>query len=162
MLTTLIEIAVSIVPVFIFLGMLVIFDSFKLVKWQDILITIFIGCLAALVSLGINLIILAKSGVEQIAYVRYIAPIVEESTKALYIFYLLRRRKIGFMIDAAIYGFAVGAGFGLRIDIEYFVIRLDVGVPLRKPYLVNNSNWIFDNPGFWSDYVISFAIGYPF
>jgi len=119
MLTTLIEIAVSIVPVFIFLGMLVILDSFKLVKWRDILITILIGCLAALVSLGINLFILAKSDIEQIAYVRYIAPVVEESTKALYIFYLLRRRKIGFMIDAAIYGFAVGAGFAFIENLYY-------------------------------------------
>jgi len=67
-----------------------------------------------------------------------------------------------FEFDTFLKQIAVGAGFGLRIDIEFFVIRLDVGVPIRKPYLVNNSNWIFDNPGFWSDYVISFAIGYPF
>jgi outer membrane protein assembly factor BamA len=57
---------------------------------------------------------------------------------------------------------AIGAGLGLRIDIQYFVIRLDVGVPMRKPYKVNNSNWISKNPGFWGDYIISFAIGYPF
>ena len=92
MLTTLLEIVVSILPVFIFLSMLVILDSFKLVKWRDILITIFIGCLTALLSLVVNLLILQKSGIEQTTYVRYIAPVVEESAKALYIFYLLRRR----------------------------------------------------------------------
>jgi len=119
MLNTLLEIVVSIVPVFIFLGMLVILDSFKLVKWRDIVITIFIGCLTALLSLVVNIFILNKSGIDQTTYVRYIAPVVEESAKALYIFYLLRRRKIGFMIDAAIYGFAVGAGFAFIENIYY-------------------------------------------
>jgi RsiW-degrading membrane proteinase PrsW (M82 family) len=32
-------------------------------------------------------------------------------------FFLISRKKIGFMIDAAIYGFAVGAGFSMMENI---------------------------------------------
>src|SRR5438128_730013 len=31
--------------------------------------------------------------------------------------------------------FAVGAGAGLRFDINFLVLRLDLAVPIRKPYL---------------------------
>jgi hypothetical protein len=99
--------------------MLVLFDSFKLVRKQYILITIVMGCLTALLSLVVNLILIQKSGLAQETYVRYIAPLVEESAKALYIIYLFRRKKIGFMIDAAIYGFAAGAGFAFVENVYY-------------------------------------------
>jgi len=33
---------------------------------------------------------------------------------------------------------AIGSGLGIRIDIDYFVIRLDVGVPIHKPYISGN------------------------
>ena len=57
---------------------------------------------------------------------------------------------------------AIGAGIGLRVDIDYFVLRLDVGVPLRKPYKEKDHYWIFNNTHYFSDYVISFAVGFPF
>ncbi|MEP6509665.1 MAG: PrsW family glutamic-type intramembrane protease, partial [Gemmatimonadales bacterium] len=44
-------------------------------------------------------------------YSRYVAPVVEEMLKAIYIVWLLRRSKVGFVVDAATYGFAVGTGF---------------------------------------------------
>jgi len=57
---------------------------------------------------------------------------------------------------------AVGGGFGVRVDINYFVLRLDAAIPFRKPYLEDNEKWIFDNPDFFGDYVFSVAVGYPF
>ncbi len=58
---------------------------------------------------------------------------------------------------------AVGTGAGLRFDFGFFVLRTDVGVPLRNTYVENGSNWI---PGVrnyqWDDLVFSLAIGYPF
>lgn len=57
---------------------------------------------------------------------------------------------------------AVGAGFGLRVDLDYFIFRLDAAVPLRKPYLPDNDKWIFTNSGFFGDYILSLAVGYPF
>ena len=50
--------------------------------------------------------------------------------------------------------FGVGAGFGLRVDVQGFVIRFDLASPLKRP----SSVWIFD----YKNPVFNFAIGYPF
>ena len=52
-------------------------------------------------------------------FARYLAPLVEEALKALWIAVLLRRGRVGFLVDAAILGFAVGAGFALVENVEY-------------------------------------------
>lgn len=57
---------------------------------------------------------------------------------------------------------AVGAGVGARLDLEFIVIRLDAAVPLRKPYKEFGKYWTFTSPNFFSEYILSFAIGYPF
>lgn len=61
---------------------------------------------------------------------------------------------------------AVGTGFGLRVDIEFFVIRLDVGVPVRVPYLPKGERFVLSdfNGSFSGDnsMVLNIAIGYPF
>jgi hypothetical protein len=59
------------------------------------------------------------SGVPTVLFSRYSAPLVEEALKALWIVVLLRRRRIRFLVDAAILGFAVGAGFTLVENVEY-------------------------------------------
>lgn len=48
----------------------------------------------------------------------------------------------------------VGAGFGLRIDVQGFVIRFDLASPLHRP----NGNWDFE----YSSPTFNFGIGYPF
>lgn len=55
---------------------------------------------------------------------------------------------------------AVGTGFGLRIDPDFFVIRLDLGFPIRKPFLPEGERWVIDE--FGKDAVLNIAIGYPF
>ncbi|HVG41906.1 MAG TPA: hypothetical protein VM888_09865, partial [Chitinophagaceae bacterium] len=61
---------------------------------------------------------------------------------------------------------AVGAGVGVRIDITLFVIRLDVAVPLRKPWDIPPSqfkNIDFKDKGYrQQNIVFNLAIGYPF
>lgn len=63
---------------------------------------------------------------------------------------------------------AVGSGFGLRVDVSFFVLRLDLGIPLRKPYLPSNDRWVIDDIQFGSsswrknNLVWNIAIGYPF
>ncbi|UGU16105.1 BamA/TamA family outer membrane protein [Sinomicrobium kalidii] len=52
----------------------------------------------------------------------------------------------------------VGAGVGLRVDIQSFVIRLDLAAPLSKPWLPEGERWEFD----YKNPVLNFAIGYPF
>jgi len=50
--------------------------------------------------------------------------------------------------------FGVGAGFGLRVDVQGFVIRFDLATPLKRP----SGLWAFD----YKNPVLNFAIGYPF
>ena len=65
-----------------------------------------------------------------------------------------------FQPDKFINQLAVGTGFGLRIDPDFFVIRLDIGFPLRKPFLPKGERWVTDK--FGKDAVLNIAIGYPF
>ncbi len=63
---------------------------------------------------------------------------------------------------------AVGTGFGLRYDFSYFVLRFDLGVPLRKPWLPENERWVLNKIDFGSsdwrskNLILNVAIGYPF
>ena len=117
--TELLRIAVSLLPVFIFLMALIFFDSYKLVKLPSVLRTIVIGFLVALACYFTNNWLVDGLGVPFPVLTRYIAPVTEELLKAAYIFYLIKAKKVGFMVDAAIYGFAVGAGFAFVENIFY-------------------------------------------
>lgn len=118
-----VSLAVSILPVFVFLGSLVVLDSYKLVRFRAIVIAIVVGCLAAGSSFLLNSWILQVTGMDGSMYRRYGAPIVEELVKSLYLIYLIRKGRIGFMVDAAIFGFAIGAGFAL-VENTYYVESL--------------------------------------
>ncbi|TVZ28387.1 outer membrane protein assembly factor BamA [Gillisia sp. Hel_I_86] len=50
----------------------------------------------------------------------------------------------------------IGAGAGLRIDIQSFVIRFDLAAALKRPTDGKKFNFDYANP------VLNFAIGYPF
>ncbi|MFD2518629.1 translocation and assembly module lipoprotein TamL [Salinimicrobium flavum] len=54
--------------------------------------------------------------------------------------------------------FGVGVGTGLRVDIQSFVIRLDLAFPVRTPWKPAGERWDFR----FKDPVLNFAIGYPF
>ncbi|MCJ8164662.1 BamA/TamA family outer membrane protein [Pontibacter sp. E15-1] len=61
---------------------------------------------------------------------------------------------------------AIGTGAGLRIDVEFFVIRLDLGIPVQAPYLPKGErNVLKDFNGSFSgtnSMVLNIGIGYPF
>lgn len=40
---------------------------------------------------------------------------------------------------------AVAGGVGLRLDLSFLIIRVDVGIPLRNPALPKNARWIFNS-----------------
>lgn len=52
----------------------------------------------------------------------------------------------------------IGAGIGLRIDIQSFVILFDLAAPMRIPSLPKGERWNFD----YKNPILNFAIGYPF
>jgi outer membrane protein assembly factor BamA len=57
---------------------------------------------------------------------------------------------------------AVGTGFGLRFDFTFFILRLDVGLPLRTPYETDGRNWLASPHEVVSGALFNLAIGYPF
>jgi RsiW-degrading membrane proteinase PrsW (M82 family) len=105
--------------VLLFLGLLVFLDSFKLVSLRSVLVALVVGVLSALAGAQANGWLLDATGLSTHAFSRYVAPLVEEALKALWIILLLRRGRVGFLVDAAILGFAVGAGFALAENVEY-------------------------------------------
>jgi RsiW-degrading membrane proteinase PrsW (M82 family) len=111
---------VSLFPVFLFLAALVFLDSFKLVRWQAIFLTLIAGSIAAVLTLFLNTWLIERFAWEIALYSRYVAPIIEETLKAVYLIYLVRSKKIGFMVDAAIHGFAIGAGFAFVENFYYW------------------------------------------
>jgi RsiW-degrading membrane proteinase PrsW (M82 family) len=121
--------ALGFVPVLLFLTGLVVMDSYRLVSRRAVLLSIAVGGLAALGSFAANRFMLDVLGVETIVLRRYLAPLVEEILKAVWVVVLIRSERVGFMVDAAIHGFAVGAGFAL-IENIYFMLALEnAGVP---------------------------------
>jgi len=73
---------------------------------------------------------------------------------------------------------AIGTGFGLRFDMDYFIMRLDAGLKLKDPQFVGKDQWViqhlFDSKEFKDNYYQShkpdrynfiqynFGIGLPF
>lgn len=63
---------------------------------------------------------------------------------------------------------AVGTGVGLRADVSFLVLRLDVAFPLRKPWLPDGQQWVIKQidlgNGSWrrDNLILNIAIGYPF
>ncbi len=73
-----------------------------------------------------------------------------------------------FRFDTFYREIAVGTGVGLRIDFDYFVVRLDAAFPVRKPVFGKGLEWTFNQldflNGHWrkENLVWHLAIGYPF
>jgi protease PrsW len=114
-----VRLGISILPVFAFLFGLRFLDSYKLVNLRRILTAVFAGVAVAGICYFINSLGFEVMPLKGEAYPIFGAPILEECLKASYIAYLIRKSRIGFMVDAAIYGFAVGAGFALLENIVY-------------------------------------------
>ena len=73
---------------------------------------------------------------------------------------------------------AVGTGFGLRVDMDYFTIRLDAGLKIKDPQFSGKGQWViqhlFDSGAFKDEYYQShkpdryglfqynFGVGLPF
>ena len=50
----------------------------------------------------------------------------------------------------------VGTGFGLRIDLEYFIFRLDLAIPLYNPALSPTRRWWGENLGTYRNEVMTY------
>ena len=113
------NILVALVPVLLLLVLLQLMDSFKLVRFRSVAIAIGAGALAAIACLLLHDTILSRADIEARLFMRYVAPVTEELCKAAFIVLLLWRNRVGFLVDAAVQGFAVGTGFALVENVDY-------------------------------------------
>ena len=114
---------VGVLPVFLFLGALVLLDSYKLIPLRAILLAVAAGAAAAAASYLITVSLAPRLGLGMARYSIFVSPVIEEVLKATYIVWLLQRSKVGFVVDAATYGFAIGTGFALVENIYYLQVN---------------------------------------
>ena len=119
---------VGLLPVIIFLLLLLYMDSYKLVNLRTIILVILTGALLPFAGYWINGYAIGVLGWDFQTYSRYAAPVIEEGMKACVMIYLFRTNRIGFLVDSAILGFAVGAGFGVVENFYYLYMAADAQI----------------------------------
>lgn len=73
--------------------------------------------------------------------------------------------------------FAIGAGAGLRLDFDFFIVRMDVGIPLRDPLKIDGEKWLWQGKDEYNEFlsnvnnkpstfkmqpVLNLGLGFPF
>jgi RsiW-degrading membrane proteinase PrsW (M82 family) len=114
-----IKVLVSLIPVFLFLILLLYFDSLKLVSKTLLLVFLAWGFTSAGIGFFSNTFLIGQLDLSFNTYSGFISPVVEEVLKCSMLWLLIKRNKVGFMIDGAIYGFAVGATFSFAENLFY-------------------------------------------
>lgn len=112
----------AILPVALFLLALLMMDSFKLVRPRTIAVAMAGGAVSAIAGMVGNPALLVL-GLGAGTMERLIAPAIEETLKATFVAAQIARRRVGFPVDAAIQGFAVGTGFALVENWIYLAAR---------------------------------------
>ena len=58
--------------------------------------------------------------------------------------------------------YCLGTGFGLRYDLDFLVLRADLGIGLHTPYPNPDKPGYYNIPSFKDGLGFHLAIGYPF
>jgi len=124
------NVVLSLVPVLLLLALLQLMDTFKLVRLTAVAVALIAGAIAALLCLTLHDAIVAGTAIDPRLFTRYVAPLTEEIAKAAFIVVLLLRNRVGFLVDAAVQGFAVGTGFALVENVHYLQYLGDAGLSL--------------------------------
>jgi len=122
------HIVIALAPVVAFLTALALMDTFKLVRPRSILVAIAWGGFAAAAGFWLNGWLLTVRHVPPGIVSRYIAPFTEETAKASLVIILIATARVGFLVDAAVQGFAIGTGFALVENLGYLRTMADAGV----------------------------------
>jgi RsiW-degrading membrane proteinase PrsW (M82 family) len=119
---------VGLLPVLSFLAVLLYLDSYKLMRLRFVIAIVACGVAVAGASYLVNDQVLGRFDIDFKVFTRYVSPILEELLKGLIVFALVRAHRVGFLVDGAIAGFAVGAGFAVVENIYYLYTRSDGGM----------------------------------
>jgi RsiW-degrading membrane proteinase PrsW (M82 family) len=130
------KVLVAIAPVLIFLVVFTLLDAFKLMSRAEVLLLLTAGGVLAGLCYVLNGGVLDALPIGRSSYSRYGAPLMEEGMKAALVLLLFWRNRIGYTIDAAIVGFAIGAGFSVVENgyYLYFNQTASVGVWLVRGF----------------------------
>ena len=66
-----------------------------------------------------------------------------------------------FVVSNFVDQIAIGSGLGIRWDLSFFVLRLDMAAPIKDPKYGVGNRWTYDKEP-WKQIVANFGIGYPF
>jgi RsiW-degrading membrane proteinase PrsW (M82 family) len=124
----LLHIVIGVLPVLGFLAALLYLDSYKLVTMRVVISVVGAGFVVAIACYFVNAYALSVTGIDFTRYSRYVGPVIEEFGKALVIVVLIRAHRVGFLVDAAILGFAVGTGFAIVENVYYQYLVPDANV----------------------------------
>lgn len=119
---------VALLPVLTFLAALLYLDSYKLVKLRSVVTIVASGALVAGLGFFLNGFLLRALAIELTTFTRYVGPVTEELLKGAIIVAMIRFHRIGFLVDAAIAGFAVGSGFAVIENLYYLEQVPDAGM----------------------------------
>jgi RsiW-degrading membrane proteinase PrsW (M82 family) len=123
-----INVAIALVPVVVFLVLLWFMDSFRLVRPVSVASAILYGAGVAVAVLVLHQWLIQVHQVPPGVLSRYIAPLTEETAKAVFVAVLIATARVGFLVDAAVLGFAVGTGFALFENFTYLRSLTDASV----------------------------------
>lgn len=126
-----VNLTAALAPVLCLLGLLILMDSFKLLRLRFVVLAIGAGAVAAIAAMFLNMTLIHDLAIPRRVVTRAIAPVTEELFKLGFVVWAIRFRRVGFPVDAAIAGFAVGTGFAL-VENAYYLIALprEAGVGL--------------------------------
>jgi RsiW-degrading membrane proteinase PrsW (M82 family) len=115
-------------PVLLFALVLIYLDSFKLVSTARLLTAFLLGVAMTGATYLLSGPLMDALHLDLYPYSRYVAPALEESLKASIVIGFILLNRVGFMIDAAIIGVAVGAGFAVSENIYYALVFPDANL----------------------------------
>ena len=110
---------IALAPGLVFLAALWLMDTFRLVRFSSIATALLYGAGAALGCETLHQWLMPATGLDSQSFSRYAAPVTEEVAKALFVAVLIARGRVGFLVDAAVLGFAVGTGFAIVENLTY-------------------------------------------
>jgi RsiW-degrading membrane proteinase PrsW (M82 family) len=128
--------AIAIAPVLACLAIFLAVDVFKLTPVHEILELLTAGAVICIVCYFAAGRVIDQFPIQRTVYSQDVAPVLEEALKAVAVIWLFGLNRIGYLIDAAIAGFAIGAGFALAENIFYLnqFTDADLGVWLVRGF----------------------------
>jgi RsiW-degrading membrane proteinase PrsW (M82 family) len=117
----------ALVPVLVLLTVFVWLDAFELMSFREILLLLVLGGVSAIAVYPVSGRLIDTLPIGFSGYSRFVAPWLEEASKAVVMIGLFWFNRIGYKLDAVISGFAIGAGFSVVENIIYLTIFPEYG-----------------------------------